>query len=61
MSVATDLQAIRQTQEALSTDGVMPPGAADLIATFLSVADTRVRTAPVDLSTTYTNDFASMK
>jgi sulfonate transport system substrate-binding protein len=61
MVAATDLRAIRHAQEAMSSDGLMPPDAARLIATFLSVADTGIRSTPVDLSTTYTNDFASVK
>jgi NitT/TauT family transport system substrate-binding protein len=61
MTAAADLRAIRHAQEALSSDGLMPPGSAEQIATFLSVSDGRIRTASVDLSTTYTNDFASRK
>jgi len=61
MIAATDLRAIRHAQQAISSDGLMPPGSARLIAAFLSVADPTIRTAPGDLSTAYTNNFASAK
>jgi len=56
-----DLQAIRTVQAALSPDGLMSPAAAELIEKFVAVSDTRVRSAQLDLSRTYTNDFAMRK
>jgi len=56
-----DLQAIRTVQAALSPDGLMTPAAAELIEKFMAASDRRMKTAHLDLSRTYTNDFAAGK
>ena len=55
---SADLQAIREAQEALSPDGLMSPAAAKVVETFVAASDSRVKTAHLDLSRIYTNEFA---
>jgi NitT/TauT family transport system substrate-binding protein len=56
-----DLEAIRAAQSAMSPDGLMPAGAAELIERFVAVSDARVRAARLDPARTYTNEFAAPK
>jgi NitT/TauT family transport system substrate-binding protein len=53
----TDLQAIRQAQQIMSPDGIVPGGAVDAVERFVAASSEKVRTAHVDLSKIYTNDF----
>jgi NitT/TauT family transport system substrate-binding protein len=53
-----DLQAIRQLQQVLSSDGLMPPGATALIERFVAVSNPKLRAAPIDIARIYTNEFA---
>ena len=54
----TDLQAIRQIQQTISPDGVVSTGAVEAVKAFVAVSSTKVRTANIDVSRIYTNDFA---
>ncbi|MEP6916286.1 MAG: ABC transporter substrate-binding protein [Acidobacteriota bacterium] len=56
-----DLQAIRQMQQVLSSDGLMPAGSAELIAKFVAVSNPTFRANPIDLARIYTNEFAPAK
>lgn len=56
-----DLEAIRLLQHNLSPDGTVPPEAPEAVRKFLAVSDERFRNAHLDLSTIYTNEFASLK
>lgn len=56
-----DLQAIRDSQKALSADGVMPEGGPDRVRKFLEISSDRVRTAKIDLTSVYTNEFVTTK
>jgi NitT/TauT family transport system substrate-binding protein len=56
-----DLRAIRQAQQAMSADGLMPAGSAELIQKYVAVSNTKVRVAHIDIARTYTNEFASAK
>ena len=56
-----DLEAIRLLQRNLSPDGIIPPEAPEAVRRFLAVSDEKVRNARLDLSTLYTNEFASLK
>lgn len=58
---SVDLQAIRVAQEALSADGLMSQAAAERIERFVAVSDRKVKAAHLDLSRTYTNEFAAGK
>jgi NitT/TauT family transport system substrate-binding protein len=53
----TDLQAIRQAQQIMSPDGVVPGGAVDAVERFVAASSEKVRTAHVDVAKIYTNDF----
>jgi NitT/TauT family transport system substrate-binding protein len=53
-----DLDAIRQLQQVLSSDGLMPPGATELIERFVAVSNPKLRAAPIDIARIYTNEFA---
>ncbi len=61
MDRETDLDAIREAQHALSVDGRVPPGSAELIERFVAVSDTRVRPLQTDITRVYTNEFTSSK
>ena len=54
-----DLDAIRQIQGTMSRDGIMPPGAPEIIRKFVAVSDERVRNAQLDLARLYTNEFVT--
>jgi NitT/TauT family transport system substrate-binding protein len=54
----TDVQAIRQIQQTISPDGVVSAGAVEAVKEFVAVSSTKVRTAKIDVSRIYTNDFA---
>jgi sulfonate transport system substrate-binding protein len=56
-----DLEAIRYAQQALSHDGVLPPDAPETVRKILAVADQNVQTTHIDLSKTYTNEFAAAR
>ena len=53
-----DLQAIRQAQQTLSPDGVVPATAIDIVEKFVAASNQKVRTAHIDVSKIYTNEFA---
>ena len=55
----SDYQAIRDAQQVISTDGVMPADAPQRIVHLLASSDPRVK--QVDVSQLYTNEFASMR
>lgn len=55
----SDYQAIRDAQQVLSPDGLMPADALQRIVRLLAASDSRVK--QVDVSQLYTNEFASMK
>jgi NitT/TauT family transport system substrate-binding protein len=52
-----DLQAIRQAQQTLSPDGVTPDSAPHLMREFLAISSEKVRTANIDFTKVYTNEF----
>ena len=54
---AVYVAAVRDIRPAFSPDGVMPPDGPQNISRFLSVSDPRARSASINLSTTYTNEF----
>ena len=56
-----DLHAIRQMQQVLSSDGLVPPGSTELIAKFVAVSNPRFRATAIDLARIYTNEFAPAK
>jgi len=56
--IEADLEAIRQGQNTLSPDGMVPARGAELIAKCIVLSNERVRKAGVDLSKVYTNEFA---
>ena len=58
---ALDARAIREIQDGISADGVMPAGSGELIEKFLAVSNPKVRTAHIDLGHLYTNEFAGEK
>jgi NitT/TauT family transport system substrate-binding protein len=55
----SDYQAIRDAQQVISPDGLMPADAPQRIVHLLASSDSRVK--QVDVSQLYTNEFASMK
>lgn len=59
VSAISDYQAIRDTQQVISSDGFMPPDAPQRIVRLLAAFDPRVK--QVDVSQLYTNEFASMR
>ena len=61
MTAEADLQAIRQMQEVLSTDGLMPAGSPELIEKFVAVSNSKLRAAHIDIARLYTNEFASAR
>ena len=54
----TDLQAIRQAQQTMSPDGVVPATAIEIVEKFVADSNEKVRTAHIDVSKIYTNEFA---
>jgi NitT/TauT family transport system substrate-binding protein len=54
-----DLDAIRYAQHAMSRDGILPSDAPETVRQILALSNEKVRTARVDLSWTYTNEFAA--
>ena len=61
MTAEADLHAIRQTQEVLSIDGLMPAGSPELIEKFVAVSNSKLRAAHIDIARLYTNEFASAR
>ena len=57
-TVKADLHAIRQLQQVLSSDGLMPPGSTALIERFVAASNPKLRAAPIDIAHIYTNEFA---
>jgi NitT/TauT family transport system substrate-binding protein len=53
------LAAVRDIRPTFSPDGVMPPDGPANVHRFLGVSDDRARSANIDISTTYTNEFIS--
>jgi NitT/TauT family transport system substrate-binding protein len=51
------LRAVRDILPAFSADGIMPAEGPANVKDFLAVSDKRVRSANIDLKTTYTNEF----
>jgi NitT/TauT family transport system substrate-binding protein len=51
------LAAVRDIRPTFSPDGMMPSDGPANVQRFLGVSDQRARTATIDLSTTYTNEF----
>jgi NitT/TauT family transport system substrate-binding protein len=56
-----DLRSIREVQEAMSIDGVVPAGTAERVEKFVALSNSKVDAAHIDLTKTYTNEFASVK
>jgi len=56
-----DLHAIRQMQQVLSSDGLMPPGATELLQKFVAVSNPRSKATPIDIARIYTNEFAATR
>jgi NitT/TauT family transport system substrate-binding protein len=54
---ASDLDAIRISQRNLSEDGEMPADGPATVRRVLAASNPKVRTASIDLSKTYTNEF----
>jgi NitT/TauT family transport system substrate-binding protein len=54
----TDLEGLRNLQAMISPDGRMPPEAPEAVRKVLAVSLEAVRAASLDLSKTYTNEFA---
>jgi NitT/TauT family transport system substrate-binding protein len=52
-----DLAAIRQAQQTMSPDGIIPPEVPEIIRKYLAVSNESVRNANIDLSKLYTNEF----
>jgi NitT/TauT family transport system substrate-binding protein len=52
-----DLEAIRGVQHTLSRDGAMPAEGPELVRKVLAASNAKARTALLDLSPTYTNEF----
>ena len=59
MTVESDLQAIRQMQAVLSTDGLVPAGSPALIKNFIAASNPKVKAIQSDLVRIYTSEFAS--
>jgi NitT/TauT family transport system substrate-binding protein len=55
----TDLRAIRQAQEVLSSDGLVPVGSAEMIERFLELSNPKGQPTHIDVAKAYTNAFAS--
>lgn len=50
-------ESVRRLVPALSTDGIMPAQSPELVKNVLSAFDAKIRTANVDASRTFTNEF----
>jgi NitT/TauT family transport system substrate-binding protein len=61
MTEQADLRAIHRMQQGISTDGLMPTGAAELIEKFVALSNPKVRAAHIDTAKIYTNAFASTR
>jgi NitT/TauT family transport system substrate-binding protein len=59
--VDADLQAIRDYAPTVSSEGIMPADAPAAMRKVLAVSLDRVREANIDLTQTYTNEFAAEK
>ena len=59
--VEADLQAIRQAQQSLSPDGVIPDSSPALVRKYLAISSEKVRGANIDLTTVYTNEFVTVR
>ena len=60
-SATMEIRAIREMQDVLSTDGLVPPESLPRIAAFVAASDPMFRAADVDLNATFTGEFASPK
>jgi NitT/TauT family transport system substrate-binding protein len=58
---AADLDTIREYQQTLSADGAMPEGGPEIMYKVLATSIDKVRTAQIDLSKLYTNEYLSGK
>jgi len=56
-----DLRAILHSQQTMTPEGTISPGAAQLALKFVSVSSEKVRNARVDTSKVFTNEFALSK
>lgn len=59
--VEADLQAIRQAQQSLSPDGVIPDSSPALVRKYVAISSEKVRDANIDLTTVYTNEFVTVR
>jgi hypothetical protein len=60
-TVEADLPAIRQMQQVLSDDGLMPLGSTEIIAKFVAASNAKFRATPIDIARVYTNEFVLEK
>jgi NitT/TauT family transport system substrate-binding protein len=58
---AADLDTIHEFQQVLSADGAMPVGGPEIMYKVLATSIDKVRTARIDLSKLYTNEYLSVK
>jgi sulfonate transport system substrate-binding protein len=56
-----DLRSIREVQHGMSVDGVVPAGTAERVERFVALSNSKVDAAHIDVTRTYTNEFASAK
>jgi len=61
MSAESDLDAIRQMQTVLSTDGVMPAASPALIEKFVAVSNPKLKAGQIDIARIYTSEFVSAR
>jgi sulfonate transport system substrate-binding protein len=61
MTEQADLRAIHRMQQGISTDGVVPPGSAELVERFVALSNPRVQAAHIDTARIYTDAFASVR
>jgi NitT/TauT family transport system substrate-binding protein len=54
-----DLETLRDLTSSLSPDGRMPVGGAEAVYKVVSASYEQLRTAKIDLSQTYTNEFVA--
>jgi NitT/TauT family transport system substrate-binding protein len=52
-----DLGAIRQIKHVMSNDGAIPADAAELVEKCVALSNQKVRSAHIDVSKIYTNEF----
>ena len=55
--VEADFEALRATIPMLSAEGTISAEGAEVVRKVLALSVEKVRTTPIDLSQTYTNDF----